>query len=119
MQPCIRGFRQTPRASLRRLIKSKPLGSWILCTAHDEPELCVRQQTAFLYASALHCSQDRLLLLGSQRDAQFLCLNRDAVQAALLAEDDLALRSDQIGRERLNRLRDMKLAGHGTALAHK
>src|SRR5205823_12770783 len=62
--------------------------------------------------------QVRPALLGHV-EAQLIALEPDRVEARLLAEDDPALGADERGRERLDRLRDVELAGDGAALAHE
>src|SRR5260221_14289962 len=50
---------------------------------------------------------------------EFFGLQDDAVEPAFLSQNNLPPCADQVGRKRLDRFRDVKLARHGAAFAHE
>src|SRR5258708_19557304 len=50
---------------------------------------------------------------------EFFGLQDNAVEPAFLSQNNLPPCADQVGRKRLDRFRDVKLAGHGAAFAHE
>src|SRR5207245_2628809 len=50
---------------------------------------------------------------------KFFGLQDNAVEPAFLSQNNLPSCADQVGRKRLDRFRDVKLARHGAAFAHE
>src|SRR5215831_9857103 len=86
--------------------------------ASERSKLVVRYQSALLDGQFLHSGEYRSSLLGFDGNAEFLGFQIDAVQPALLPEDDAPVSMHQVGRVRLDRFGNVKLAGHRSAFAH-
>src|SRR3954451_8547163 len=88
------------------------------CSATRElPELVVRDDVPLLRAELRHFCQQFALRVVVQIQAELLHLDADRVDPALLAEDDAALRRDDVGGVRLDCRRVVKLARDGARLA--
>jgi hypothetical protein len=81
------------------------------------PELIVGHEPALTRTELLHAREHiRAPLLGHV-EAELLRLDADRVEPALLAEDDAALRRDELRRVRLDRRRVVELRRDRTRLA--
>src|SRR5262245_54822333 len=80
-------------------------------------ELVVGDDVPLLRAALLHLREQLSLRIVVEVEPELLCLDADRVDPALLAEHDCALRRDDIGRVRLDRLRFVELARDRTGLA--
>src|SRR3954447_15408613 len=88
------------------------------CSATRElPELVVRDDVPLLRAQLLHLCEQVALRVVVELEAELLRLDANRVDPALLPEDDAALRGDDVGGIRLDRLRVVELARDGTRLA--
>src|SRR5919201_881150 len=82
-------------------------------------KVVVAEQAALIRPQPLHRLEQRSLPVRVDVEAELGALDPDRVEAALLAEHDLALGADQVGGERLDRGRVVELACDGAALAHE
>ena len=80
--------------------------SW---SANERPELVVGDEPALLDAELLHRREHLGAALVGNVEPELVRLDPDRVEAALLAEHDRALRTDELGRVRLDRRRIVEL----------
>src|SRR5207247_7652732 len=85
----------------------------------EPAEVVVRDEAARARAELLDLREQLRPALLGHVEAQLLAFEPDRVEAGLLAQHDPALGADERGRERLDRLRDVELAGDGAALTHE
>jgi hypothetical protein len=102
-----------------RLKPPLDLSGRLLEAREDSPEFGIGDEGAFFRAGTFDGGEGGLLLFGSERKAQLLGLDGDAVEAAFFAEDDGAGGADEVGGKGFDGLRNVELAGDGAAFAHK
>src|SRR5205823_1236762 len=77
----------------------------------------VADEPALLGSEPLHLGEQLGVALLGDVETEFLALDPDRIEPALLSEHDRPLRADQLGRVRLDRRRIVELARDGAALA--